>query len=259
MPLQLHALSGSDPDDLALIPSIAQIHLNAWLTNSIYKTIYYGPPSSHAGIITANRQRHLDSITTNPSAHFAVVLDKDIPGPPSDQVIAWVKYDVFESARAEQERQDVGERSWPAYTNLALVDHFWAMITASRRRMGGSIGPHISVDLLATSPDHHRRGAGKMLMGHIAREADRLGLPATLEGSPEGIKLYSAVGFEAVDDFWIDLSRFENGADKGEEWSSRNHDKTQPGWYKQVAMVRQPRKGETRSDGQDMSFLLPQS
>jgi GNAT superfamily N-acetyltransferase len=201
MPLRLYVLSADDPDDRALVSAIARVHLAAWLTNAIYRAIYYGPPASHAGIIEANQRRHEDSLTTNPSAQFAVVLDDAVAGVRADQVIAWVKYDVFESARAEEERQDTGKRAWPPYTNQVLVDHFWGLITASRKRQGGSIGPHVSVDLLATSPEHHRRGVGRMLMDHVAREADRLRLPATLEGSPEGVPLYSAVGFAAVDEF----------------------------------------------------------
>ncbi|EXJ83379.1 hypothetical protein A1O1_07001 [Capronia coronata CBS 617.96] len=245
MPLKLHVLSTNDPDDLALIPTMAQIHAAAWLTNDLYKAIYHGPPSSHAGIVEANRQRHLKSITSNPSAHFAVVLDDAIAGSTSDQVIAWIKYDIFESAQAEKERKDTSERKWPPYTNMTLVDHFWTMITASRKRLGAALGPHLNVDLVATSPDHHRRGAGRMLMDHVTREADRLGLPATLEGSPDGFKLYSAVGFEAIDEVWVDLLRFENGVDKGEDWSSRR-DRTAPGWYKQVVMVRQARKPDSK-------------
>lgn len=267
MGLQLHVLSPSNPQDHALIPAIARTHLAAWLSNSLYKTIYYGPPSSHAGIIEANRQRHMDNFTTNPSSHFAVVFDDAIISasdhdargesepeteptsgrrrPTPDQAIAWVKYDVFASAQAEEERKDTGERAWPAYTNLALVNKFWDLIVQSRQRCGKTIGPHVSVDLLATDPAHHRRGAGKMLMQHVADQADQLGLPTTLEASPDGLRLYTSVGFVAVDEFWVDLLRYEDGRDKGDEWAMQHardiNPGEGPGWYKQVVMLRQPR------------------
>ena len=254
MPLTVHQFSSSEPADIALIPTISQIHLSAWLTNALYREIYYGPPSSYAGIIEANRQRHFNSITSNPSTRFAVVVDDEIDSnedpvlnnneqriKPS-QVIAWVKYDIFETNQAAENRKDTGERIWPDYTNMALVENFWNSVVTSRQRQSREIGPHVSVDLLATDPKHHRRGAGKMLMQYIVKKADELGLKATIEGSPEGVRLYSSVGFVQVDEFWVDILRFADGGDKGEEWV-----KTQgrvpgkgEGWYKQVVMIRQP-------------------
>jgi GNAT superfamily N-acetyltransferase len=255
MPLTLHQISSTKPADIALIPAISRIHLSAWLTNSLYKAIYYGPSSSYPGIIEANRQRHFRSFTTNPSTRFALVVDDEVESNQKDsilenkeqrikpsQVIAWVKYDIFESSQAAEDRKDTGERIWPSYTNLAIVANFWDLIVASRQRQSKEIGPHISVDLLATDPKHHRRGAGRMLMQHVVNKADELGLVATIEGSPEGASLYSSVGFVPVDEFWVDILRFAGGNDKGEDWV-----KTQgrvpgngEGWYKQLVMIRQP-------------------
>ncbi|KAI1622704.1 hypothetical protein EDD37DRAFT_485441 [Exophiala viscosa] len=257
MTLKLHELSPSDPVDQNLIPAIARVHLTAWLSNSLYEAIYYGPPSSHARIIENNRRRHSKTLTSEPSSRYAVVLDDgacgDNPkrhseqtGPDPNHLIAWAKYDIFERPEAEEERQDTGEIKYPPYTNLPLANHFWDLIVQSRQRVGKSLGAHVSVDQLATDPDHHRRGAGRMLMEHIVKKADELGLPATLEASPQGMNLYTSVGFEPVDEFWVDLLRFEGGEDKGEAWSKEQHrvPGQGPGWYKQVAMIRQPRKTE---------------
>jgi GNAT superfamily N-acetyltransferase len=248
MTLKLRELSPSVSADSALIPAIARVHLAAWLTNTLYKTIYFGPPSSHAAIIETNRQRHMQNFTSNPSARFAVILDDRIGNdenpdqPAASQLIAWAKYDIFATPDAAESRQDTGKRTWPPYTNVALVNHFWDMLVISRHQNSKAIGAHISVDLLATDPVHHRRGAGRMLMQYIAKQADELGLRATIEGSPEGLKLYRSVGFELVDEFWVDLLRFEGGEDKGEKWAE-DQGRTPgqgPGWYKQVAMLRQP-------------------
>lgn len=253
MPLRVHPLSPDNPSDVALIPTIAKIQLAAWLTNSLYSQMYYGPPSSHAGIIQANHERHLGSLTSNPSSHFAVVVDDEIQTASTDeenkehpvhpdQVIGFMKYDVFASIEAVEARKDAGQRRWPPYTNVALVSGFWDNIVETRQRFSKQIGPHVNVDLLATDPSHHRRGAGKLLMQHVVERIDELGLTGTLEGSPQGLKLYSSFGFVPVDDIWVDMLRYEGGGDKGDEWAKAEGrvPGQGEGWYNQVAMVRQP-------------------
>lgn len=248
MPLRLHSLLKSNPADHALLAAIARIHLAAWLTNSAYQQVYYGPPSSYAGIIEANHQRHVQSFISNPTSHFVVVLDDDIRESDTDQhelsaqspVISWIKYDVFDNAQVEEERRDTAQRTWPAHTNVALAQEFWKQIARSREKTGHALGAHISIDLLATDPRHHRRGAGLMLMQHVADKADELNLPSTIEASPAGLKLYQSVGFREVDAIWIDLLRFEDGGDKGGVWTEQNKRTPGrgPGWYEQVVMIR---------------------
>lgn len=253
MPLRVYPLSPNNPSDIALIPVVAKIHLAAWLHNSLYSKIYYGPPSSHEGIIQSNQQRHLGSFTSNPSSHFAIVVDYGLQTTATEkentgdsvhpeQIIAFVKYDVFPTIEAVEARKDAGERIWPPYTNTALVGSFWGSIVETRERFSKQIGPHVNVDILATEPSHHRRGAGKLLMQHVVEKMDELGLTGTLEGSPQGLKLYSSVGFVPVDDIWVDLLRFEDGGDKGDEWAKAEGrvPGEGEGWYKHVAMVRQP-------------------
>ncbi|KEF53387.1 uncharacterized protein A1O9_10362 [Exophiala aquamarina CBS 119918] len=252
MPLRVQPLSPTNPADIALIPTISQIHLAAWLSNSLYSKIYYGPPSSHAGIIQANQQRHLESFTSNPTSYFTVVVDDEIPtsldknGPDHrvdhTQIIAFLKYDVFASVEAVEARKDASKRTWPPYTNTALVGNFWNSIVETRKRFSKEIGPHVNVDIVGTDPNHHRRGAGKLLMQHVVEKIDELGLTGTLEASPQGLKLYSSFGFVPVHDVWVDILRFEDGGDKGDEWAKAEGrvPGEGEGWYKHVAMVRQP-------------------
>jgi len=201
--------------------------------------LYCGPPSTYAGIIQRNLQRHTASLTEDPTTRWAVVLDDAISGEPADQVIAAIKYNVFQNAEAEAKRKDAGERTWPEGTNVALVDEFWNGIVKSRQQHGKELGAHMSVDLLMTDPKHHRRGAGRLLVRHAVERADELGIPAMLEASPEGLKLYESVGFKEVDHFWINLQRYENGGEKGEEPAKAQGEpgKTN-GWYRQVIMLR---------------------
>lgn len=254
MPLRVYELSPQDPSHIALFPAIAEVHIAAWLSNTLYSQVYYGPPSSHPAIIQASQQRQLEAFTSSSRSHFAVVIDDDIKTTSTNkensgdqiqpcQVIAFVKYDVFATVEAVNERRDTGKRTWPPYTNIALVTSFWGDIVKTRQRFSKQIGPHVNVDLLGTSPSHHRRGAGRLLMQHVVDRMDELGLKGTLEGSPQGLPLYSSMGFEPVDDVWVDLLRFDGGGDNGEEWvkAEGRVPGQGKGWYKHVAMVRQPR------------------
>lgn len=52
--------------------------------------------------------------------------------------------------------------------------------------------------MLATHPDHQRRGAGSLLLQWAADKADELGMEVFIEASPLGRHLYSKFGFETV-------------------------------------------------------------
>src|SRR4051812_25787349 len=115
MVLRVLVLSPQDPSHVALIPKIAEVHLAAWLSNTLYTKIYYGPPSSHQAVLEGMKQRHLDAFTSNPNSHFAVVVDDEIEATSTSeengddqilpaQVIAFLKYDVFATVEALNER-----------------------------------------------------------------------------------------------------------------------------------------------------------
>jgi len=66
-----------------------------------------------------------------------------------------------------------------------------------------------------------------------------------LEASPAGMKAYKAVGFGKAEwpgaEIWIDLMRWENGGDKGQEFEDdrlRADPSRKDGWYAQIVMVR---------------------
>ena len=57
-----------------------------------------------------------------------------------------------------------------------------------------------------THPDHHRRGAGRMLIDWGTRQADAAGLESFVNGSMQGKALYMKCGFETVGVTTLDLS-----------------------------------------------------
>jgi GNAT superfamily N-acetyltransferase len=68
--------------------------------------------------------------------------------------------------------------------------------------------PYYVLDTLVTHPDHHRRGAGAMLVQWGCEKADELGVEAFLEASPMGQPLYARYGFETVKEVGIDLRQY---------------------------------------------------
>lgn len=150
-----------------------------------------------------------------------------------------MKYHVFHSVDELESRTDAGKREWPEGTHVALIEDFWPRIAECRLRYGKQLGPHVDVEILATDPEFQRIGAGRMLMDAVCEEADRLGLPAYLEGSEEGRRLYEAVGFEGKEDLWVDVPRWEKGGDKGADWRGEGAKEGQgEGWYNQMIMLR---------------------
>ncbi|KAH7118935.1 acyl-CoA N-acyltransferase [Dendryphion nanum] len=68
--------------------------------------------------------------------------------------------------------------------------------------------PYFCLDTLVTHPDHHRRGAGGLLIKWGIEEADRRNVECYLEASPMGVPLYERYGFEKVRDIELDLRPF---------------------------------------------------
>lgn len=65
--------------------------------------------------------------------------------------------------------------------------------------------------VLAVHPDHQRKGIGRKLIQWGLDEADRLGLIAYLEASPDGLRLYEQTGFEKVKEAETDWTPFIEG------------------------------------------------
>lgn len=63
-------------------------------------------------------------------------------------------------------------------------------------------------------PNYQRQGLGGLLVAFGVHEADKLGLPAYTEASPEGLGLYLKHGFKEVDRVTVDLEQW--GGSKGD-------------------------------------------
>ena len=62
--------------------------------------------------------------------------------------------------------------------------------------------------ILVTHPEHHRRGAGAILVKWGIEQADKAKLPAFLESSMAGKRLYSNMGFTPRHEEVFQLSKY---------------------------------------------------
>jgi predicted N-acetyltransferase YhbS len=62
--------------------------------------------------------------------------------------------------------------------------------------------------MLVTDPEHHRRGAGELLVRWGTEQADEAQLPSFLEASLMGRPLYARLGFEPQEEEVWDLKKY---------------------------------------------------
>jgi GNAT superfamily N-acetyltransferase len=95
-------------------------------------------------------------------------------------------------------------------------NEIFSLLYDNKRAIMG-LRPYYSLDSLITHPDHHRRGAGSLLLKWGLEKADDAGVEAYLEASDMGRPLYERWGFEPVKRIALDLRRW--GGDEQIEWT----------------------------------------
>lgn len=241
--MELKLLPLTSPSD---IPAIARIHLAAFLTNKFYRTVWY--KGATPAVIESQESRHRHFLTSDPTVRYAKAVEYPASNPDSGSsastsdgaIVAFAKWHIYTTAAAVGTRQDAADRSWPPDCNVPCVEDFWSKLQAVRNEWGPKLGPHLMLDILATDPAHMHRGAGKMLMKFGTDIADQMRLPCFLEGSPEGLGLYRASGFEVVDWIWLDLAEYQDDSEQagqGHEGQKRVAGVGE-GWYSHAVMIR---------------------
>jgi GNAT superfamily N-acetyltransferase len=92
-------------------------------------------------------------------------------------------------------------------SNVPAVKTLFGLFNQHKLELLGT-RPYMVLDTLVTHPDHHRRGAGGMLVEWGCREADKRGVEAYLEASVMGAPLYERFGFKKVRTVQVDLKQF---------------------------------------------------
>lgn len=144
------------------------------------------------------------------------VVDTDLPDDdPLQQVIGVSNWRIYDEERTEEDFQrekeeserDTAELGDPPGVDLAVVQDFHGVVQEYRKKhFGGK--PYVLLYVLATRPDQARKGVGALSMEWGCKKADELGLPAYLEGSPQGVGLYKKWGFEVVDELPWDATKY---------------------------------------------------
>lgn len=144
------------------------------------------------------------------------VVDTDLPDDdPLQQVVGVSNWRIYDEERTEEDFQrekeeserDTAELGDPPGVDLAVVEDFHGVVQEYRKKhFGGK--PYMLLHVLATRPDQARKGVGALSMEWGCKKADELGLPAYLEGSPQGVGLYKKWGFEVVDELPWDATKY---------------------------------------------------
>lgn len=213
MPLEMRPLMPSD------LEAWVRIHYLAFL-NSTISCMWRSEPSLESFSIIA-QSRGAALLAKEPTAYFFKVIDTDLsadfdpqkwrnePGKrATGNTIAVAKWHVYEQARSEDEVRAGFTLAAPFPEECrGAREKFMVNIFKSRWEVMGT-RPHVILGTLTTHPDHHRRGAGGMLVRWGNERADELGLESYLEGSRDGRGLYQKCGFRPVREFSCDLSEF---------------------------------------------------
>ncbi|EME45098.1 hypothetical protein DOTSEDRAFT_70971 [Dothistroma septosporum NZE10] len=134
------------------------------------------------------------------------VVDEDLPeDDPFQKVVGISQWKIFPRERTEEEmkeeaeegERDDAEFGAPPGLSAAARDDFADGASVYKKKHLGR-KPHVLLHILATRPEHERRGVGAMSLAWGTKKADELGLPMYLEGSPKGVGLYKKWGFEVV-------------------------------------------------------------
>lgn len=159
------------------------------------------------GYSDADRVVSLQNARSNWAKHhddyrYLKVIDTDLPDDdPNGRIIGTAKWQVYSRQRSEEEMDkeeaEAGKQEPGPTANREMLAAFFGELMRTRRQnLAGQ--PHVLLSILATNPQHHRRGVGAMHMDWGMKLADELGLPAYLEASPKGKPLYERYGFKEM-------------------------------------------------------------
>jgi GNAT superfamily N-acetyltransferase len=167
---------------------------------SAVSILWYSEPSPAT---IAKFGENLKKALETPNTYFYKVVDTEL----GNKIIAAAKFSVYEQPRSLEEiqKEEVMREVGPEENGEARLE-FLRGIWASRREF--SQQPNVMCDTLICHPDHHRRGAGRMLMQKGLDKADELGIPAYLEASPAGIHLYKKLGYLPLKEFMFEATKY---------------------------------------------------
>ncbi|TQV94446.1 hypothetical protein V2A60_005489 [Cordyceps javanica] len=167
--------------------------------------LFPGPFAAEGGVSRGDQLR--EHLRSDPDCHWVKVVDRDLEaqqggGGGDDATIAFAVW-YFWGVRGKPLPASV----WGPGTNAEACEQYFGGLD---RRWEDDVGskPHAYLKFVHTDPAHQRRGAGALMMAWGVKEADKRGLTSYVQASPQGQGLYAKFGFELVDIYAIDLSKW---------------------------------------------------
>ena len=187
--------------------------------SDINKIFYFNAPSYEPSRATLDSFTHsIQDGILNKGILFAKCVDTA-----TGTIIAGARFalhlpsDPSASTRSEKDvDEDLTTPAPYAESHTEVWDAFFDLFHATKREVMGA-RKFMTLDTLVTHPEHHRRGAGGMLLDWGLRMADERGLECYLESSVMGRPLYQRYGFVPVKDISLDLRRW--GGDEEICWT----------------------------------------
>ncbi|KAF2013610.1 hypothetical protein BU24DRAFT_424608 [Aaosphaeria arxii CBS 175.79] len=184
MPLEIHPMT-SEAD----FADFARIQLAAFKSGIAFKLV---PRPIADDYVPKNAAKHKKSVEDEPDLRFIKVVDTDLGG----KMIAGAKWRINEKERTEEQIQIQLPNPEKDAAGPAAKEFLEYLRTVRLKYMGTK--PFYFLHILATDPDHERRGAGALLIKWGTEQADKAKLPSFLEASREGKPLYQRQGFQPV-------------------------------------------------------------
>ncbi|KIW04009.1 uncharacterized protein PV09_04835 [Verruconis gallopava] len=194
MPLEVVPLAETDAQ------AWAELYYPAFRSSTV-GCLWHREPSPES---TRKLGESLKASLRKPEVHAFKCIDTDL----GNKLIAVAKWSVFDRPRSmEDVEKTFTLREMFEEENVEARKEFMEGIWKSRREvMGGQ--PHVMLDSLICDPDHHRRGAGRMLVQWGIEKSVEMGIPAYLEGSSAGKRLYLSVGYQPVREIVFDGTKY---------------------------------------------------
>lgn len=222
MPLEIHPVLPSD------IPELVRIQIAAFATGIASKLF---PNPIYPSYITSSIAKHAKSQASEPDVQYLKVIDTELDG----QMVAAAKWRINLEERTQEEvekmlprpgNEEEGNEAakafmaylrWARGTFMGAKPFFCTLIpglegflyaTGAWVRRLSWLMYAIVLHMLVTDPEHHRRGAGALLVKWGTAQADAANLPSFLEASNAGRPLYARLGFVPVHEEVFDLSKY---------------------------------------------------
>ncbi|RMZ86781.1 hypothetical protein DV736_g5998, partial [Chaetothyriales sp. CBS 134916] len=210
MPLEVRAAVA---DDAHRVPEMEYL---AYKDDALSAILFPGPMTAYA---REERTRKLiEQLQSDPLRNrWMKVIDTDRDG----EMVAFSNWVVHQEPPAvavpASEMRTTTSTTTPAPApatrtlgpgcNVAVCEEFWGGMHATRlRNIAG--WPHVLLGFLVTHPSHQRRRAGRKLVDWGLKMADQLQLPAMLNSTPNGHKLYLDCGLRDVERSVFDSRKY---------------------------------------------------